>query len=81
MVGAGVGAGGAGAGAAELELDVPVPGLDGPEREGAGPAVLHAPSATSEETSTTRGSVRIVISFRISSCVPEFFHALPGDRA
>ena len=83
-VGAGAGAEAAGAGAddtVELEPEVPVPGFDRLEGAGAGPAVRHAHTATSEETSTTRGSVRIVISFRIAAWFPEFFHALPGTRA
>jgi hypothetical protein len=69
IIGAGAGAGVvAGAAAEELEVDVPVPGFDGSDRAGARPVVLHAHTATSEETISTRGSVRIVISFRVASC-------------
>jgi hypothetical protein len=66
MVGAGAGAGVAGA--VELGVEVPVPEFDVPDRAGARPVVLHAHTATSEETISTRGSVRIVISFRVPSC-------------
>jgi hypothetical protein len=62
IVGAGAGAGVAGAVVA-LEVGVPAPELVVPDRAGARPVVLHAHTATSEETMSTRGSVRIVISF------------------
>jgi len=83
-VGAGAGTGVVGGAVAVPPGGWPVlpPELPGPGREGPGGVLVvlvHAHTAASEETSTTRRSVRIVNSFRMANSylVSEFSRILP----